>query len=197
MRKIFFIAISAIAIFSTQIFSFERAPIRLEGTFMGGAPTGFTSGFGVGYGIGGQYEVMDNLYVGGKYGVFAMASVSVNLNEGEQGADVAAGAVRQFLLKANYHLTKSAIRPFAGIGVGIYNVALESVSGGVGGAGIAAEVGNKLGFEPELGLLLGKFKISGVYNLIFGKSSVEVKVGNPKELSANFWALDIGLSWEF
>ncbi|MBL3658005.1 outer membrane beta-barrel protein [Fulvivirga sediminis] len=83
----------------------------------------------------------------------------------DSGADVSANG--SYSLNGQYYLSDSKVRPYVGLGFGLFSSASVSVSNN-GSAGADASE-NKFGFYPRLGIDIGHFNINFDYNII-GKS---------------------------
>jgi outer membrane protein X len=92
------------------------------------------------------------------------------------------------LLKGEYYITDSKVRPYVGLGLGQYTVANTSATG-TGAASITA--GNHFGFAPEVGIALGNFRISGVYHILTGEDLLTLSTGATEPISMNYFVVQI------
>jgi len=93
------------------------------------------------------------------------------------------------LVKGEYYLTDMKVRLFGGLGMGMYTQANVAASG-TGSASITAS--RNFGVAPELGVTLGNFRLSAIYNLVAGKDLIEISVGNFQEVRKNYVVLQLG-----
>ena len=95
-----------------------------------------------------------------------------------------------------------SFRPFAGIGIGRYTYASQSVSTNT--VNITQEAGISWGLCPRAGIQLGAFRLSCEYNWLFKPSTYvyqQVSVGGPPvegKLSRNYFGFKIGgvIGWK-
>lgn len=135
----------------------------------------FKLGFGIGYtmpsdGGGGilidvepAYRINDAIAVGLRIESAAMA-------KNVSGSSATVSANGSYTLNGQYYFSDSKVRPYAGLGLGIFSIAsiaMDNSSGAVAG-------GSKLGFYPRVGLDLGHFNINLDYNLVPASKGVEV-----------------------
>ncbi len=139
-----------------------------------GVSAAYTHGLGAG-GPGGvveaKYLFMDEVAAGLRLDGAAMFGGSVDSDNG--GVDVGIGAVASTLLKGEYLLGDGGARPFAGLGIGMYTIASQSVSAGEGAA-VDQRGGRYFGIAPQIGADLGRARLALTYNAIIG-ASVEVQ----------------------
>lgn len=149
--------------------------------------TGFQAnaapGTPVGYGVGGVVEPMflatENLAVGLRVDAAALFAIDV----GPGAASAGIGVPVSTLLKVEYGLGSSIIRPVVGAGGGTYLLTRVGGSGGPSGAGAGMAVGRYFGLAPQLGLDFGGFRMAAMYHFIF----------TPQNTGGSYGALE--LSW--
>ena len=95
------------------------------------------------------------------------------------------------LLKGEYYITDRKARPYAGFGLGRFTQANLGASS-AGEASITASSG--FGVAPEIGIALGSFRLSAIYNIVTGENLVEINVGNFEAISRNYLVLQ--MSWK-
>ncbi|HZI07030.1 MAG TPA: hypothetical protein VEZ71_23620, partial [Archangium sp.] len=79
---------------------------------------------------------------------------------------VAMGAMVGTLLKGEYLLGDTGVRPFLGLGAGMYTLVNQGVTAGDGGAGVSQSAGRFYGIAPQLGLDFGGVRLGLTYNTI-------------------------------
>lgn len=141
-----------------------------------------------------KFNVLDNLAVGAR--VEAMISGGGSIG----GPDNDNVSVKQHvavatLLKTDYFLTRSAVRPWVGLGIGRYAIVGQDV-GTSSDVEVRQNAGAYFGVAPQLGLELGGFRLSATYNHIIG-AQVEVRqsVGGDtqtKKYSQDYVTFEIG-----
>ena len=100
------------------------------------------------------------------------------------------------LLKAEYLLGTGMVRPFAGLGAGVYSMGSHTiVSDPNGNSGISTTSGRYFGVAPEVGIDLGRVRFAATYNAILG-SSVEYRqtsggVEHREAFSQNYLSLEL------
>lgn len=145
----------------------------------------FKLGMGIGYtmpsdGGGGilidfepAYRINDAIAVGLRFESAAMMKM-VGDEEGKVSAN------GSYTLNGQYYLSDAKVRPYVGLGLGLYTVA--SVSVGVNSA--EGGGGAEFGFYPRLGVDLGHFNINLDYNLIGASTGYSVDdAGNTTEVN--------------
>ena len=139
--------------------AFAQQQGRVRGSLNAGyaIPTG-GGGVAVDAQIG--YNLLDNMTVGLKWGGALMARVSPN----DDGGDISFN--NSYLATLTYFFNNGSSRfaPFAGLGLGMYQVA----SFGAGDANIRVAGGNKFGGMVTAGFEFGKFRLGIEYKLIPG-----------------------------
>ncbi|HUQ08624.1 MAG TPA: hypothetical protein VM261_39300 [Kofleriaceae bacterium] len=75
------------------------------------------------------------------------------------------------LVKAEYFLGAGTVRPFAGLGAGMYSMASHTiVDDDLGASGISTTTGRYVGVAPNVGIDLGRLRLAATYNAILGTS---------------------------
>lgn len=111
-------------------------------------------------GIGGYiepyYGLTDNINLGLFVGGFAFAGGEIGA-----GADVAASTVVPVLATGTYKFVDTKIKPYAGLGLGLYFIKFGEITGGT-----SADAANEteFGFAPRAGVYLGKLNLGLSYN---------------------------------
>jgi outer membrane protein W len=94
-------------------------------------------------------------------------------------------------LKGEYYVTDLFARPYVGFGLGRFTQANLGANSS-GEATISAS--SSFGVAPEVGLALGSFRLSAIYNVGTGSNLVEISVGDFEEISRNYLVLQ--MSWK-
>jgi outer membrane protein X len=147
-------------------------PVRVDVTFNLVYGSADVREYGVGAAIEPKFNLTDQLSVGLRLEGAALIPESVSVGSGSISMGVR--ALSAYLVKGEYYLTTSDVRPFVGLAAGFYDIA----SGGqtVGSAGIVqqAEAFRGFGFAPQLGVNFGGFRLAGTYHIITGGDRVVV-----------------------
>jgi outer membrane protein X len=172
--------------------NYER--IRADGglTMSRGAVEG-RKGFGFSTEIKGM--IHDNLSVGARVEVAFLFGGIVGDEDSELGFAMAACG----LGKVEYLLGTSLLRPFAGLGLGVYSIGSTTIDTGPGTTGYRSSEGRYVGMAPQLGVDLGKVRFSMTYNALLG-ASIEFRetIGTAvrtTDISRNY--VSIELSFQF
>lgn len=162
--------------------------IRVDVGFMVPLALGDFKGGGIGAAIEPKFNLSDQLSIGFRMEGDALFAVQT----GADGASAALMGQGIYLLKGNYFFGTGTVRPFLGLGMGLYSLA--SVAGNANGdsSGASIEAGRLFGTAAQAGLNLGGFRLAATYNVLFGKSDVEVAVGEVEALSRNFLGVELG-----
>jgi hypothetical protein len=108
---------------------------------------------------------------------------------------VSLGAGAATLAKGEFFLGSSGVRPFFGLGAGMYLLANQSVAAGDSGAGASQSAGNYFGVAPQLGIDFGGVRLAATYNHILG-ADVEVRQeinagATPERIQRNYVQLEL------
>jgi hypothetical protein len=190
MRGWFVIACLLGAVGTARAQSANYEPLRID--------TGFTgsyvgaSGRG-GFGGMGELKVLvhDNIAVGARFEGQLMFGGTVGNDDVQM--DVAAAVAA--LAKGEYLFGDGPVRPFAGLGMGVYSIASQSVASGPNTAGVSQVGGRYFGIAPEVGIDLGRMRLAATYHAILG-ADIEVRqmVGTVEEtatFSQNYWSFEM------
>lgn len=154
---------------------------------------GFAGLYGPGMGTYGggavlepKWNVTDSFSVGARVDAGALVGGSVSL---QGGASTSTAAAWASLAKAEYLFGSSSVRPFLGLGAGLYLLAGESVSGSSSGGSVSQSGGQYFGVAPQAGIDFGLLRLSATYNHIVGGSALvqDISVGGePKRIDQNY-----------
>ncbi|MFW5700817.1 MAG: hypothetical protein ACOCWM_03925 [Cyclobacteriaceae bacterium] len=119
---------------------------------------------GIGFYLEPKYNVTDNIAVGLKWETAIIGGADA------LGESVSISAIGSYLITGDYYFGDSRVRPFAGLGTGLYALGavdfdIDSGNGSVDGS---VDYGTKFGFAPRVGVLLGHFRLAAEYNIITG-----------------------------
>jgi hypothetical protein len=161
---------------------------------MGGWVHGSGSRGGGGY-LEPKFNVLDSLAVGLRIDGLAMFGGSYGLKGGGD-MSMEMMAASTFLAKCDYYLLDTWVRPFVGMGAGIYYLGGQSISVKSGDASINQKAGKYFGIAPQIGIQLGAFRLGMTYNAIMG-ASMEVQqtigtVSQRSEVLRNYVTFEIG-----
>jgi len=123
---------------------------------------------GAGFYIEPKYNLTDNIALGLKMEWAVMGA------EEQEGMSVDISALGSYQITGDYYFGDSKVRPFVGLGAGIYSMgtaefnAVEMAANNDMGT---IDYGSKFGFAPRAGLLLGHFRLGMEYNIITGIDS--------------------------
>ena len=155
--KNYLIAIAFIFVGATAANAQDYKPFKL------GLGLGYTQptdgGGGVLFDIEPAYRINDDIAVGLRIESAAMAKVAGN-------SEAKVSASGSYTVNGQYYLGDSKVRPYAGLGFGIYSIASADVSFTQGSEGMSIGGGSKFGFYPRVGLDIGHFNINIDYNIV-------------------------------
>lgn len=138
----------------------------LSGTYVSASGRG-----GFGAVIEPKFYVHDNIAVGARLEAAVMFGGSIDQASGDTSMDM--GAVAAAAVKGEYLLGTGPIRPFAGLGLGVYDIGSQSIQAGPSTTGIDQKAGRYFGLSPQLGIDLGRLRLAATYNMIVG-ADIEV-----------------------
>jgi outer membrane protein W len=107
-----------------------------------------------------KYAVIPNLSVGLRFEVAVMARGTAD-NNGDV-AEVEVKAAGSYLATGDYYFTENTVRPFAGIGAGIFSLASASANNSSTSAGSGSTFGGMI----RTGVEISHFRIGLEYNLV-------------------------------
>ena len=169
MRKLFFTLITIFTINSFATAQAESYKAFKVDALIGYALPGSGIGGGITLSIEPKYNLTDNIALGLQFGgsFFASGGSTLSLNLSEH-----------YLLTGEYYFGDRKVRPFAGIGAGLYNVgSLESTTNSSGQATPTGDIGSKFGFAPRVGLQINHFRLALEYNVVKNSNFLGIKIG--------------------
>jgi hypothetical protein len=160
----------------------------LTGTYTAAAGRG-----GFGAVVEPKYLIHDNIAVG----LHLEGAVQFGGSIGDNGAtSMSVGAVAATLAKGEYLLGTGSVRPFFGIGIGMFDIASQSVSTTSMNASVDQKVGRFFGIAPQLGVDLGHVRLAVTYNYMLGADIiVEQSVNGTMQTSSysqNYLTFELG-----
>ncbi len=159
MKKITFgiLFLFTAAVASAQTFK----PFKVDLSTGYAIPSGKGAKGGILFVVEPKYAVIDNLSVGLRLEGAVMARGFSTVQDEDAEVDVKASA--SYLATADYYFTENTVRPFAGVGAGLFSLASASAnSTGSGSVG----TGSKFGGMLRAGTEIGHFRIGLEYNLV-------------------------------
>ncbi len=147
-----------------NVLNAQVTPFKTEGGILYGLPAdkdAYTGG--VGFYAHPSYFLADKINVGIKAEIAFMGSADSDT----AGLNVSISAIKSYLATCNYYFTVSKVRPYVGLGFGMYSLGTASISDDTGNS-LDVEYGDKFGLAPKIGLDLGHFTMNASYNMIFG-----------------------------
>jgi hypothetical protein len=162
MKKITF----SILLLSSVVFAKAQTespfkPFKVDVSIGYAMPGGEGAKGGVLFAIEPKYEVIPNLSVGIRWEGAIMVRGTVNADGTVAKAD--AKAAGSYLLTGDYYFTQNTVRPFAGLGLGLYNLAAATAdNSGVTSAGASSKFGEMV----RAGVELSHFRIGVEYNIV-------------------------------
>lgn len=205
MKRILHASVAALSLLAFARPAVAQAPnyqpVRVDVTVYGGYGVADANAWGIGAALEPKYNVTDNLAAGLRFEGAAFVTQKVDVGpagSGQVAISQGARAVTAYLVKADWYFTTTSVRPFAGLGLGLYRIAAGSQD--VSGASVSqrAEAFSGFGLCPQLGVNFGGFRLAATYHVITGGDQVvatqAIGTTPAKEvkLSKNFFAFEIG-----
>jgi Outer membrane protein beta-barrel domain len=109
-----------------------------------------------------HYRVTDNIALGLRYEGAGIGYVYNDIN-GNQQVDVK--AVSSFCLSGEFYFNKNRLRPFVGVGTGMFvSLSANNISSGNGSVNLSNRI-YSFGGYPEIGFEAGHFRLCADYNI--------------------------------
>lgn len=191
MKRLMFMTVLGVGHVTTaaaEVESYEelRVDSGLTGTYVSASGRG-----GFGAMVEPKLYVHDNIAVGVRFEGAVMFGGEI----GNDSTSIDLGAVGAFLAKGEYLLGTASVRPFVGLGLGIYDIASQSVTAGDMTAGVDQKAGRYFGIAPQLGIDLGRLRLAATYHTMIGADIVvHQRVGDVEETaeySQNFLSFEM------
>ena len=157
---------------------------------MTGSAVGVSDRNGVGFVTEIKVNAHDHIAIGGRVEIAVMFGGDVE----DEVLPVALAACG--LLKAEYLLGTGPVRPFVGLGAGVYSMGSHTfVSEPDGSRGISTTTGRYFGVAPAVGIDLGRLRVAATYNAIIG-ADVEYRhtsggIEHRESLSQSYLSLEL------
>jgi len=102
------------------------------------------------------------------------------------------------LVEGELFLAPGVLRPFIGLGVGAYTIGSQTVGNSDATARIESSTGTYLGIAPQVGIDIGRVRLSATYNAVLG-ADLELRDVAPgavlREVSQSYGSLELGFSF--
>ena len=192
MKKISFSILLLASAFFAKAQDAEFKPFKVDVSLGYAIPGGEGAKGGVLFVIEPKYAVIPNVSVGLRLESAIMARGRVTANG--EAADVDVKAAGSYLLTGDYYFTSTTVRPFAGLGLGIYSLASASTNDGGNTAAVSA--GSKFGEMVRAGVEISHFRVGVEYNIVPStKYQVATSSTTTKEYSAKNGYIGIKLGF--
>ena len=176
MRKLTFLVAAGCLFFATMSVNaqVEYKPFRFD---IGLGYAIADGGGGVLFNLEPKYAVIPQLSVGIKWELDLIVRDLVVSSSGDKASAKAQG-ISSFLAVADYHFTQNTFRPFAGAGLGIYQIAAASATATSSGSSTSTGVGAGTNFGAMIraGFDVSHFRLALAYNFA-GKDALDNKTG--------------------
>lgn len=185
MKKIIVLAALLAAGFSSSFAQLNYKAFKVDVGGLYAIPTGDDVKAGVGFYVEPKYNITDHIAAGLKMEWAIMGA------EEAEGASIDISAIGSYQITGDYYFGTSKVRPFVGLGLGIYSLGTATISGTIEGEDYTFDTdteldfGNKFGFAPRAGILLGHFRLGLEYNVITG---IDSEISDSK----NYLAFKVG-----
>jgi outer membrane protein X len=172
MKKLFFSILMMTVAFLANAQTTVYKPFKVDFATGYAIPGGSGAKGGVLFAIEPKYSINDNLTFGLRFEAAVMARASNDLETAEVKAS------GSYLATGDYYFNTNKFRPFAGVGLGIFNTAAAKVDQNTG----TVESGSKFGFAPRAGFEFGHFRFALEYNA----------VGKTGDIPNNYFGIKLG-----
>ena len=158
---------------------------------MTGSSVGVSDRNAVGFVAEIKVNVHDTVAVGGRVEIATMFGGDLG------GEELPFGIAAAALVKAEYLLGTGPVRPFAGLGAGLYSMGSHTIVSDDSGGGISTTSGRYFGVAPEAGIDFGRLRLAATYNAILG-TSVEYRmttggIEHRESLSQSYLSLELSI----
>jgi outer membrane protein X len=147
------------------LYSQERIynPFKVDFGITCDIPVSDDASFGGGAYIEPRYNVNDKLTIGLRLeGVYlSSGNVTVDFTS----VDIKSTSVMVIHITGDYYFSTEKVRPFIGVGLGMYKKTIRSVSVSASqGVDIGPKAKTNFGFAPRFGLNIGRTRLAAIYN---------------------------------
>lgn len=162
-RNIFIIGLLIGSCFYVQAQELIYNPFKIDCGITIDIPVSDDASIGGGGYIEPRYNVNDRLTIGLRLEGVYLTSGNVTIDF--TSVEVKSTAVMIFHLTGDYYFSLEKVRPFLGIGVGMYKKTMQSVSVSASeGIAIGPKSKTNFGFAPRIGLNIGHARLAAIYN---------------------------------
>lgn len=179
------VVIMALGAFKANAQSETFKPFKVDVALGYAMPSGSGSKSGVLFAVEPKYSISDQITLGLRM-EWALTAYSYEADGQSYAGDIK--ATGSYLATADYMFNTNKVRPFAGLGVGIYSVAGVSSTIEFEGAEttegpeVTVGGGTKFGFAPRVGLEAGHFRVAAEYNF----------AGKEDNINYNYLGIKVG-----
>jgi hypothetical protein len=164
MKKLLFIFPAVLLFFNLQLFSQDKIfkPFKVDCGLTCDIPTADDASTGIGFYVEPRYGINEKLSVGLKLENDFLGSGNVEINY--VSVNVSYTRIFSIMMTGDYYFSTENVRPFIGLGLGMFKKYISGVSTSVVGVDIGTTSKTSFGFEPRVGLNIGHFRIAALYN---------------------------------
>ena len=137
-------------------------PFKVDVGIVAAVSTDDEAGSGGGFYIEPKYNVNDRINVGLRLESAFLGSGSIRV--GGTSVDIESASVAPILLTGDYYFHTERVRPYVGLGMGMYRRQERSISTDIGSVALGLESQTNFGVAPRVGLNAGHFKLAVIYN---------------------------------
>lgn len=171
MKKLFplsFVVFLMTIVLSTQAQEYRLFKVDLLSGYSRPSTQGLKAGFNLS--LEPKFYISNHLAIGLKIEGVLLASVSnTNTEDGKL------SALRSFSLTSEYYFGKKMVRPYIGIGAGLYKgFSINTDSQDIDDLIVSK---NQLGITPRAGFQIGHFRLGAEYNIVKDFNFFSVKIG--------------------
>ncbi|CCG99727.1 hypothetical protein FAES_1717 [Fibrella aestuarina BUZ 2] len=170
MKKIVCLTASLLAALTgfAQSENYRAFKVDITTGYSKSSQSGTGNNGGINFSIEPKYNITDNIAVGVKVEGAVLASA-------ESSGITALAIVRATQLTGEYYVGESTVRPYVGLGLGLYKGYLY-LSDSDESELIAGET-SQFGIAPRAGLQIGHFRLGLEYNLVKDSNYFSLKIG--------------------
>jgi len=137
-------------------------PFKIDIGIVGAVSLDDEAGNGPGFYLEPKYQASDRINVGLRLESVFLTSGSISI--GPTAVDLEAASVFPILLTGDYYFNTERVRPYAGLGIGVYIKDETSINTDIGIVNFDLGSKTNFGVAPRLGLNAGHFKLAIIYN---------------------------------
>jgi len=183
------VGVSSVAHAQAENYNPIRVDSALSGTYVSASGRG-----GFGAVVEPKFAVHDQVSVGLRLEGAVMFGGNIG-SDGSTSMDM--GAAASMMAKGEYLFTTTDVRPFVGLGLGMIDIASQSISTTPMNASIDQKAGRYFALAPQIGIDLGRLRLAATYNVIMG-ADIEVHqmiggVDQKASFSQNYLTFELGI----